>query len=374
MTPIEEENHARFMRIALNLAKRGLGIVAPNPAVGCVIVKNEQIVGRGWTQRGGRPHAETEALARAGEAARGSTAYVTLEPCAHQGVTPPCASALIESGVERVVVAVADPDPRVNGGGVKMLKEAGIRVISGICGDEASRLNRGFFLALKNRRPLVTVKIASSLDGFVSTKNGESKWITGEQSRDRGQLYRANHDAILVGGGTAILDDPALTCRLPGMEDRSPIRVVVVGERMPSLDSQLVKTAQDFPVWFLITSNIKEKNEEYCTKLVESGVRIFTLGFNHSGRMDLEGILEKLAEAGITRLLVEGGPSVITSLISADLVDQLVWFRAPVIIGGDGRSAISDLGLENLDQAKRFKRSSFRQMGNDVIECLERWS
>ena len=340
MTPIEEENHSRFMRIALNLAKRGLGIVAPNPAVGCVIVKNEQIIGRGWTQRGGRPHAETEALARAGGAAKGATAYVTLEPCAHQGVTPPCASALIESGVERVVVAVADPDPRVNGGGVKMLKEAGIRVISGICGDEASRLNRGFFLALKNRRPLVTVKIASSLDGFVSTKNGESKWITGEQSRDRGQLYRANHDAILVGGGTAILDDPALTCRLPGLEDRSPIRVVVVGDRMPSLNSQLVKTAADVPVWFFVSFDTKEKNEEYCAKLLEFGVRIFTLGRNNSGRMDMEAILEKLAEVGITRLLVEGGPSVITSLISADLADQLVWFRAPVIIGGDGRSAI----------------------------------
>ena len=374
MTTTEEENHTRFMRIALNLAKRGLGIVSPNPAVGCVIVKNDQILGRGWTQRGGRPHAETEALARAGDSAKGSTAYVTLEPCAHQGVTPPCASALIESGVETVVVAVADPDPRVDGGGVKMLEEAGIKVIFGICGDEASRLNRGFFLVLKNKRPLVTVKIASSLDGVVSTKNGESKWITGKQSRDRGQLFRSNHDAILVGGGTAISDDPALTCRLPGMEDRSPIRVVVIGERMVSLDSQLVKTAQDLPVWCFMSSIVKEKNEDHCTKLVESGVRIFTLGCNHLDRMDMNAVLKKLAKLGITRLLVEGGPSVITSLISADLVDHLIWFRAPVIIGAEGRSAVSNLGLENLDQSKGFERSSFRQMGNDVIECFDRWS
>ena len=208
------------MRAALALARRGLGRVAPNPAVGCILVRDGIVVGRGWTQPGGRPHAETEALRRAGAAAAGAVAYVTLEPCAHHGSTPPCADALIAAGVSRVVVAIEDPDPRVAGRGLARLTAAGISVETGVCADEAGRLNAGFLKRIEHGLPLVTLKLATSLDGKIATHAGESQWITGEDARARGHLLRAQTDAIMIGSGTAQIDNPLLTCRLPGLEDR----------------------------------------------------------------------------------------------------------------------------------------------------------
>src|SRR5580700_4659831 len=215
------------MRTALGLARRGLGNTWPNPAVGCVIVKDGRVVGRGWTQKGGRPHAETEALARAGKGAKGATAYVSLEPCSHHGKTPPCAEALIAAGVSRVVAAVEDPDPRVSGRGIARLRAAGIAVEAGLCAAEAAELNAGFFCRVAQGRPLVTLKLAASLDGRIATPTGKSRWITGPAARERAHLLRAAHDAVLIGTGTALADDPQLTCRLPGLEARSPVRIVI---------------------------------------------------------------------------------------------------------------------------------------------------
>ncbi len=233
---------ARHMRHALMLAERALGTVAPNPAVGCVIVRDGIVVGRGWTQRGGRPHAEVVALQQAADAARGATAYVTLEPCAHIGQTPPCANALINAGISRVVGAVEDPDPRVSGRGFAMLREAGVVVVTDVLRDEAAALNAGFFLRMTGKRPLVTLKLAVSADNKIARAPGGDQWITGEEARRFGHFMRARHDAILVGIETALADDPELTCRIPGLEDRSPLRVVLdSGLRLP-IDSKLVRT------------------------------------------------------------------------------------------------------------------------------------
>src|SRR5689334_20006331 len=224
-SPRDQPFDLRSMRAALALARRGLGTVWPNPAVGCVIVSDGRVVGRGWTQPGGRPHGETEALRRAGEAARRATAYVSLEPCCHWGKTPPCVDALIAAGVRRVVVALEDPDPRVAGRGIARLRDAGVEVETGVCTEEAAEINAGFFCRLRLGRPLVTLKLATSLDGRIATRSGESQWITGPPARERSHLLRATHDAILVGTETVIADDPQLTCRLPGLADRSPVRV-----------------------------------------------------------------------------------------------------------------------------------------------------
>ncbi len=215
------------MRAALALARRGLGTVWPNPAVGCVIVNEGRVVGRGWTQPGGRPHGETEALRRAGEAARGGTAYVSLEPCCHWGKTPPCTDALVSAGVQRIMVAMDDPDPRVAGDGIRRLRAAGLDVETGLCGTEAAEVNAGFLTRLRLGRPLVTVKLASSLDGRIATAGGESQWISGPPARERAHALRADHDAIMVGIGTVLADDPQLTCRLAGLDSRSPVRMVI---------------------------------------------------------------------------------------------------------------------------------------------------
>src|SRR5437773_406942 len=233
----------------LALARRGLGRVWPNPAVGCVIARDGRILGRGWTQPGGRPHAETEALARAGAAAHGATAYVSLEPCCHVGRTPPCADALIAAGLSRVVVALEDPDPRVAGGGLARVRAAGIAVEAGLCAAEAAEINAGFFQRVRLGRPLVTLKLATSLDGRIATASGESRWITGPAARERAHLLRAAHDAILVGTDTVIADDPQLTCRLPGLADHSPVRVVIDRQLRIPLDGQVFADARRIPSW-----------------------------------------------------------------------------------------------------------------------------
>ncbi len=353
------------MRAALALARRGLGQVAPNPAVGCILVKEGRVIARGWTQPGGRPHAEAEALRHAGAAARGATAYVTLEPCAHQGRTPPCATALIEAGIARCVVALADPDPRVDGRGLARLRDAGIAVESGLLEDEARALNAGFLLRVTEQRPLVTLKLATTLDGRIATKSGESQWITGAPARERAHLLRATHDAIMVGGGTALLDDPRLDVRLPGLETRSPTRVVLDGRLRLPLTHDLVLRAGEQPT-LLVTRD--DAAAERLKAYRSAGLEVARVPPDESGRVDLKRALAVLAERGTTRLLVEGGGELAAALLRADLVDRLACFRAPKLIGGDGVSAAAGFGLEHLDEAPRFRLESGQSLGEDRLE------
>lgn len=357
-----------FMGVALNLAQRGLGQTWPNPSVGCVIAQ-DHILGRGWTQKGGRPHAETQALARAGAAAKGATAYVTLEPCAHHGETPPCAGALIAAGVARVVAPLADPDPRVSGKGFAMLRQAGIIVEIGLCAEQAARLNAGFISRIVHNLPLVTVKIASTLDGRIATAGGESQWITGDAARAYGHYLRAENDAILIGGATAIADDPELTCRLPGLAQASPVRVVADGRMRLPLTSRLVKGAKQHPVWLLTrTDGDAARKQAYQ----DAGVEVMEMDIGVNGVLNIPAMLNALSRRGISRLLVEGGAALISSFIQAHAVDRIAWFRAPKLLGNDGLAAIGPLGVAHLAQAPVYLRESTRQLGHDVVETYGR--
>jgi len=357
-------NDHSHMRHALALANRALGRTAPNPAVGCVIVSEEgRILGRGWTQAGGRPHAETMALAEAGEGARGATAYVTLEPCAHHGETPPCANALAEAGIARVVAAVEDPDPRVSGKGFAMLWDAGVQVTTGVLEKDAANFNTGFFLRVRENRPLVTLKIAQSLDGKTATVSGQSKWITGEAARRFGHLLRAKHDAILIGIETALADDPELTCRIAGLEDRSPIRVVLDTRLRLNEWSKLAQTATQTPTLLFTTA-------EGGGKFEASGIEVIKLARDARGRPDIGAVLNDLAKRGVTRLLVEGGATVHAAFLDRGFADRLEIFRAPIVLGAAGRSAVDALAALDLDEASRFVSRGRRLLGADMLESF----
>jgi len=357
------------MRAALALARRGLGSTWPNPSVGCVIVKGGAVIARGFTQKGGRPHAEAVALERAGKAAKGATVYVTLEPCCHHGKTPPCTEALIEAGVARVVVATQDPDPRVSGQGMARLRDAGIAVEPGLLAAEAEAVNAGFFSLMRRGIPLVSLKIASSLDGRIAVASRESRWITGEPARARAHLLRATHDAVMVGSGTVLADDPYLTCRLPGMGDRSPVRIVADGSLRVPLTARVAATAREVPTWFLVRHGISGDRRDAFRSC---GVEIVDVPATPSGETDLGGALQELGKRGITRLLVEGGATIATAMLRADLVDRLYWFRAPSVVGADGLPALMELGLATPAQAPRFARLALETVGEDVLETLGR--
>ena len=350
------------------MARRGLGSAWPNPAVGCVLVKEGAVVGRGWTQPGGRPHGETEALERAGASARGATAYVSLEPCCHWGKTPPCTDALIAAGVARVVLPVEDPDPRVSGRGIARLKEAGIEVAAGVLAEEAAALNEGFFRRIQQGRPLVTLKLASTLDGRIATAQGESRWITGEPARARAHLLRARHDAVMVGSNTVIADDPELTCRLPGLADRSPVRIVVDGRLRVPLTSRVVADAARVPTWFItLRGDAPERHEAFR----DCGVELIEVDADGE-TVDLEEALQQLGRRGLTRVLVEGGAALAAAMIRADLVDHVAWFRAPRLIGGDGIAAVTAFGVSELAATPRFQRLGVEPVGEDLLETFRR--
>jgi diaminohydroxyphosphoribosylaminopyrimidine deaminase/5-amino-6-(5-phosphoribosylamino)uracil reductase len=357
----------RWMRAALGLARRGLGNVWPNPAVGCLIVKSGRVVGRGWTQPGGRPHAETEALARAGPAARGATAYVSLEPCNHWGQTPPCAEALIAGGVRRAVVALEDPDPRVAGAGIRRLVEAGIEVETGIGSIEAAEINAGFLTRQRLGRPLVTVKLATSLDGRIATSTGASRWITGPPARAHGHLLRAEHDAILVGTGTVLADDPQLTCRLPGLDHRSPVRVVLDRHLRIPPSARVIAEARQAATWVVTLPAVDPVRRAV---FLAAGVELIEVDPAPEGRIDLAATLAALGARGLTRLLVEGGAELAAALLRARLVDRLAWMHAPLLIGGDGVPAIGALGVSALTEAPAFERVSSETVGSDVLTTL----
>jgi diaminohydroxyphosphoribosylaminopyrimidine deaminase/5-amino-6-(5-phosphoribosylamino)uracil reductase len=369
-TPESARPYDDHMRAALRLARRGLGQVWPNPAVGCVIAnKDGLMVGRGWTQAGGSPHAETEALKRAGASVKGATAYVTLEPCAHAR-TPdgPCAKALAKAGIARAVVACRDPDPRTNGGGIAILRAAGIEVVEGLGEAEAKALNAGFLLRVTEGRPLVTLKVASSLDGRIATGTGESKWITGEPARAQAHALRARHDAVVVGSGTVLADDPELTCRLPGLTDRSPVRVVLDGRLRTPLTAKIVATARRVPTWIVTLAG---SDAARAKAFADAGVVLLSVPAGREGHPDPKAAFATLAAKGITRVLVEGGRHLTAALLREGPIDRMVWFRAPMMLGGDGVPAAESFGLQALGQAPRFQREGTALAGDDLVETYK---
>jgi diaminohydroxyphosphoribosylaminopyrimidine deaminase/5-amino-6-(5-phosphoribosylamino)uracil reductase len=360
----------RFMQLALTLGRRGLGRTWPNPAVGAVVVKDGIIVGRGWTQAGGRPHGEPEALARAGEAARGATLYVTLEPCSHFGKSPPCADAIIAAGIARVVSAIEDPNPEVAGEGHARLRAAGITVDIGPGAAEAARDHAGHFRRVRDKRPHVILKLALSSDDKIAAAGHRPVAITGEAAKARVHLLRAQCDAVLVGIGTVLADDPLLTCRLPGMEARSPVRVVLDSRlRMPGT-SRLVQTARETPLW-VMASELAEAPA--AMKLGAAGAQVMRLTPpKTSSGLDPAAVLHALAEKGITRLLVEGGARVASSFVAAGLVDEVWLLRGPDPIGADGVAALDALPLTAITQSPALKARASETLQKDTLTIYER--
>src|SRR5712692_2990678 len=356
---------SRFMALAHALGRRGFGSAWPNPAVGAVIVRDDgRVVGRGWTQPGGRPHAEIEALARAGPAARGATIYVTLEPCSHQGCTPPCADAIVAAGIKRVVSAIEDPNPAVAGRGHARLRASGIALDIGLGAEEARRAHAGHVLRMREGRPRVLLKLAISADGKAGLAGPRPMAITGEPARARVHLMRAMNDAILIGIGTALADDPLLTVRLPGMADRSPVRVVLDSALRLPLTSALVNSAAETPVWAV---GAPEAPAEGARGLEGQRVNVLSAAA-HDGKLDLRAVLKLLAQHGITRLMVEGGPTVAAAFVAADLVDEAALFRSPKVVGATG----IDAGMPVEMLARRLRLVGRDTVGDDSVEFLER--
>lgn len=367
--PLQPEDE-RYMGAALALGRRGMGTTAPNPSVGCVVVGGHGadafIVGRGWTAPGGRPHAETVALTRAGATAIGATAYVSLEPCSHHGGTPPCIDAIIAAGIARVVTSIEDPDPRVSGRGHQRLREAGIAVTSGVLAEEARRQHAGFLSRVTRGRPHVILKLAVSSDGKIAAPGQTGpNLITGPQARARGHLIRARADAILVGMGTVLADDPELTCRLPGLEDRSPVRVVLTRrDRLPA-GCRLLRTLAASPVWLLTSSSGNGVSSD-------GGVKVERLPAGPAGGMDLTRALERLGALGINTLMVEGGARVAGALVEADLVDEVALFTASEPIGATGLDALGHRPLGDITRSPRFHLSGEMALGRDRLIAYER--
>jgi diaminohydroxyphosphoribosylaminopyrimidine deaminase / 5-amino-6-(5-phosphoribosylamino)uracil reductase len=355
-----------WMALALGLGRRTLGRVWPAPAVGCVLVREGRVVGRGWTAPGGRPHAEAAALAQAGKAARGATAYVTLEPCAHEGRGPPCAGALVAAGVARVVSALEDPDPRTAGRGHARLREAGIEVTVGVREAEARRDHAGFLLRLSEGRPFLTLKLAASLDGRIATAGGESRWITGPLARAEVQSLRARHDAVMVGGRTARFDDPLLVPR--GHPEARPVRVVLSHGLDLPLDGQLARTARDVPLWLL---HGPEADLARILAWEALGARLLPVAAGQGG-LDLADAVRALAREGITRLLSEGGGQVAAGLLRAGLVDEVAAFHAGLMLGAEGTPMLGPMGLDALGEAPRWRLREARTLGPDVMSLWER--
>ena len=357
----------RFMTLALALGRRGLGNAWPNPAVGAVVVKNGIVVGRGWTQPGGRPHAEVEALRRAGGAARGATLYATLEPCSHHGQTPPCVDAITAAGVARVVSALEDPNPRIAGEGHTRLREQGVVVDVGLGGAEALRAHAGHFRRVRDGRPHVTLKLALSADGKAGLTGRKPVMITGEAARERVHLMRAMNDAVVTGIGTVLSDDPQLNCRLPGMDARSPVRVVLDSHlRMPP-KSRLASSATRTLDWVFVDESVRPAHEDALTR---EGVEILRVpGVN--GELDLLAVLRSLAGRGITRAMIEAGPILSAAVLSADLVDEAALFRSPNALG-EGIDALDGMPLSALTLSPRLRLVGREQVGADTLEMFER--
>lgn len=357
---------ARYMQLALSLGRRGLGNTWPNPAVGAVIVKDGVIVGRGWTQAGGRPHAEVVALAQARKSARGATLYVTLEPCSHTGKSPPCADAVMKAGIVRVVSALEDPNPEVAGQGHARLRDKGIAVELGLCADAARRAHAGHISRVLKSRPHVTLKLAISSDGKAGLAGRKPVAISGQEARNHVHLMRAQSDAILVGIGTVLSDNPQLTCRLPGMFQRSPVRVILDARLRVPMSVSVVATVRETPTWIFTSHKASPIAEDI---LQQKGCRVFRVD-ETQGRLDLDEVLKILAGEGITRLMVEGGPTVAAAFARNDLVDEAVVLRAPMVVGADGIAPLEGAKLDTLTD--RLMSRGSERLGADIIETYER--
>ena len=354
------------------MARRMLGQTWPNPSVGAVIVRPGDpatVIERGWTMAGGRPHAERVALEKAGERARGCTLYVSLEPCTHHGKTPPCTDAIIEAGISRLVCSAHDPDPRVAGAGISKLREAGIEVTEGVLVDEGERISHGHALRVTQNKPLVQLKLAVGSDGLIPQGEGEPVWVTGDEARAHGHLLRARSDAILVGSGTVEADDPALTCRLPGMGERSPVRVVLDSRLKLPGDAKLISSIKQAPLWVFCS---EEASKEAETSLVDAGVQVQRITPNQVGGLDLEVLLSALAERGITRLLIEGGPGVAGSFWLSKLVDEIYIYQGPEPTGASGLKVLSAVGIDAIGTSPTFTLDETCSLGSDTLSIYRR--
>jgi diaminohydroxyphosphoribosylaminopyrimidine deaminase/5-amino-6-(5-phosphoribosylamino)uracil reductase len=367
--PVQADTNAddaRYMALALALGRRGLGNTWPNPAVGAVIVKDGVIVGRGWTQPGGRPHAEVEALRQAKKQAQGATLYATLEPCSHQGKSPPCADAIIKAGIARVVSALEDPDSKVAGKGHEKLRAKGIQVDIGLGAEEARRAHAGHFTRVQHGRPFVTLKLAVSADGKAGLAGRKPVQLTGEEARTRVFQMRAQSDAILVGIGTVLSDNPQLNCRLPGMLERSPVRVVLdAGLKLPMAVS-VVATVRETPTWVFTSRKPSGIAEEI---LQQKGCKVFRVD-ERNGKLDLGEVLKVLTVEGITRLTVEGGPTVAAAFVDGDLIDEAVLLRSEKTIGDGGIDALEGMALSDLTGTLHARGTE--KLGADTLETFVR--
>ena len=354
----DKQDEARI-NLALNLVKKNIGITLSNPIVGSVLVKNNTIISTGVTGKNGVPHSENIAIIKAGNNTKGSTLYVTLEPCCHQGKTPPCTDLIIESGISRVVVAITDPDSRVNGLGIKKLQEAGIEVVVGVLQEQARKINCGFFSNKTSGRPFITLKLATSLDGKIATKNGDSKWITSEKSLQYSHYLRAKNDAILVGANTLRKDNPMLNCRISGLESYSPKRIILSSSLDININSKIIQSAKQIPT-YIVTNNSNTK------EFVDLGLQIIELS-SLNNKVDLYELVKKLGNYDINNLLIEGGGNVATQFLKAKLVDKLIWIQAAKIVGDDGISGVKNLDINQISQSLEFKRTSVKDMGDDLV-------
>ncbi|BAF59942.1 pyrimidine reductase and Pyrimidine deaminase [Pelotomaculum thermopropionicum SI] len=354
-----------YMNMALELAARARGRTSPNPMVGAVLVKNGVVVGQGYHMKAGTPHAEIIALKEAGNEARGATLYVNLEPCCHYGRTGPCADAVIEAGVARVVAAMADPNPLVAGGGLKKIKEAGLEVTLGVMEDEARELNEAFIKYVTTRRPFVLAKAALSLDGKIAARTGRSKWITGPAARAYVHQLRDWYDAILVGIGTILADDPSLTARLPGGGGRDPVRVILDSLARTPLNARVIKQKSKAPTVIAVTAGAPPGRVK---ALQEAGAQVVVV--NSGPRVDLPELMRILAEKEITSVLIEGGAEVHGSAFAAGIVDKVAWFIAPKIIGGrDAPGPVGGEGVDDPGGALELERIKVSRLDQDI--CIE---
>lgn len=356
-----------FMRGALSLARRALGRAWPNPAVGALIVRPDgpcEIIARGWTGRGGRPHAEQVAIQHAAERAKGATLYVTLEPCAHHGKTPPCTNAVIAAGIRRVVCSVGDPDPRTTGAGFARLRQAGIDVSEGILAGAGARIAQGHILRVTRNRPLVQLKLAVGSDGKISPGDGKPVWVTGEDARNHGHLLRARADAILVGRGTVQADDPALTCRLPGMLGASPVKVVLDTHLKLEPQQYRIFNHADAPCWVVAGAQV---NPTRAKTYAGTEIEILRCATEGADWMPVEAVLRSLAERGITRLLVEGGPTVSSSFWRAGVVDEIYIYQGTRTAGPKALDALSGMGLHEITDSPDYAVSETRILGSDRL-------
>ncbi|OHC75991.1 MAG: riboflavin biosynthesis protein RibD [Rhodospirillales bacterium RIFCSPLOWO2_12_FULL_58_28] len=356
------------MRAALALARRGLGNAWPNPAVGCVLVREDlqgMVVGRGWTRPGGRPHAEAEALRRAGDKARGAAAYVSLEPCDHHGQTPPCSQALIDAGIVRAVIAIEDPDPRVSGKGIARLRAAGVKVVEGVLEDEARQANLGFILKITKQRPLFALKLATDGVGRIPAPGDAEKGITGSLARQRGHLLRACHDGVLFGVGTVLDDDPEYTCRLPGMSEHSPVRVLLDPQLRLPVNAKLLQTLDKAPLWVIVGTKPAINRDIYPDS---KNLEFIVAGeVDENDRPTPRWVAGELARRGLTRILIEAGPKVTAAFLRDDLVDRIFWFKTKQPLKDAGVAA-----FDALTAARQFVKTAVHDLGDDILEIYQR--